>query len=247
MKKTSIIDGQMKMAEVIHMDYNLLPVINRFGISLGFGEKTVEEICHEKNINTSFFLEVLNTFHDTDYFPKASLLKFPVKWLLDYLKKTHSYYLEVQVPQLETLIGKLIREASGGSKNIQMIEKFFNDYKTELTDHIEREEKKVYPYISQLEQALNSNEVDKELQKNISHYSIEDFEDEHDDVEVKLNDLKNIIIKYLPGPADDNLCNDILVLLFQLEKDLTDHARLEDKILVPMVARLEKKYEKREI
>lgn len=242
MKKTGIIDEQMKMAEVIHLDHNLLPVINRFGISLGFGEKTVEGICREKNISTSFFLEVLNTFHDTDYFPRASLLRFPVKWLLDYLKKTHNYYLDIKVPQLEILIKELIREAAGNARNMQMIEKFFLEYRAELTDHIEREEEKVYPYINNLERALNIENPDQELRKNISLYSIEDFENEHDDVEVKLNDLKNIIIKYLPAPAEDHLCNDILFLLFQLEKDLRDHSRLEEKILVPMVASLEEKY-----
>ena len=241
MKKTSIIHDQMKIADVIHLDYNLLPVINRFGIQLGFGEKLVAEICHEKNINTLFFLEVVNTFHDPGYFPKASLLKFPVSLLLDYLQKTHEFYLDVKVPELEKHIHQLISQTPGGGKNMQMIEKFFIDYKKELTDHIQHEEKKVYPYIKKLENALESSIDHEEDRLELQQYSISDFEDEHDNVEEKLYDLENIIIKYLPAPADSNLCNAILYQLFELEKDLTDHARLEDNILIPMVAAMEAK------
>lgn len=240
MKKTSIIHDQMKMADVVHLDYNLLPVINRFGIQLGFGEKKVSEICREKNINAAFFLEVLNTFHDPGYFPKASLLKFPVSLLLDYLQKTHEFYLDVKVPELETNIRQLISRTSPENTNMQMIEKFFIDYKKELTDHIQNEEEKVYPYIKKLEKALSSENSKEGYKKDLNQYSIGDFEDEHDNVEEKLYDLKNIIIKYLPAPADNNLCNKILYQLYELEKDLTDHARLEDYILVPMVAAMEK-------
>ena len=43
------ITRDMKMADVIHLDYTLLPVITRFGINLGFGDRTVEKVCLENN------------------------------------------------------------------------------------------------------------------------------------------------------------------------------------------------------
>ena len=45
------------MAEVIHLDYRLIPVIGHFGIEYGFGNKTVAEVCIENNINVWFFLK----------------------------------------------------------------------------------------------------------------------------------------------------------------------------------------------
>jgi regulator of cell morphogenesis and NO signaling len=33
-----------KMADIIHGNYLLLPVINRFGIRLGFKDKTVKDV-----------------------------------------------------------------------------------------------------------------------------------------------------------------------------------------------------------
>jgi regulator of cell morphogenesis and NO signaling len=73
----------------------------------------------------------------------------------------------------------------------------------------------------------------------VANYSIQSFEKEHTNVDEKLFDLKNIIIKYLEPNYAHRICNDFLYELFQFERDLTDHARIEDKILVPKVMRIE--------
>ncbi|MCF8406203.1 MAG: hypothetical protein K9H58_19835, partial [Bacteroidales bacterium] len=78
-----------------------------------------------------------------------------------------------------------------------------------------------------------------ELLEKINNYSINVFAGEHDNVEEKLYDLKNIIIKYLPPSKDKALRNRILMELFRLEKDLNAHAELEDKVLIPKVAKME--------
>lgn len=232
----------MKMADVIHLDYSLLPIINRFGIQLGFGDQTLQEICDQKNINKAFLLEILNAFHNPGYFPEINLQKFSTDLILEYLKKTHEYYLENRIPQLESLIGELIENTQTGNQGISLLQQFFNDYKKELTDHIDREEEKVYPYVDKLEKAVREKSLPEELLSQVRDYSIDDFASEHDNVEEKLFDLKNIIIKYLPTTGNNDLCNTILSLLFELEKDLNDHARIEDKILVPKVTNLEKDF-----
>ena len=70
--------------------------------------------------------------------------------------------------------------------------------------------------------------------------SIRDYEEEHGDVDSKLLDLQNIIIKYLHEEYDDNKCNTLLTTLYNFEDDLRDHARIEDKIMVPKVLQIEK-------
>ena len=56
----------------------------------------------------------------------------------------------------------------------------------------------------------------------------------------KMFDLKNIIIKYLPPNYDSNIGNSLLSSLFMFEKDMNNHSRIEDKILIPKVRQLEK-------
>lgn len=235
------INKEMKMADVIHMNHHLLHVINRFGIQLGFGEKSVREVCENYQVNLNFFLEIVNTYHDQTYFPVHELQSFPVGMLVDYLQKTHQYYLEYKIPDIERLISKLSEGNNYEPDHLMLLQRFFRDYKNELTNHILAEEQRVYPYILALEHSLST--MDDTKCSLCADYSIEQYEEEHDDVESKLFDLKNIIIKYMPSPRDSKLFNHVLHELFELEKDLNNHAHIEDLILVPMVAQMEQKRE----
>jgi regulator of cell morphogenesis and NO signaling len=233
--------GKMKMAEVIHLDYHLLPIISRFGIRLGFGEKTIEQICQEYGLDVGFVLMILNSYHDRDYFPRKHLQGFPVKLIIDYLRKSHEYYLSIKIPLIQKLLKQLWTKTDGiEEESLQLIDRFFNEYRHELTTHIQREEDKVYPYIFTIEEAFRTGKPTSELVALIRGYSIDDYENEHDNVEDKLYDLQNIIIKYLPPPLDMNLCHTILMEMFRLESDLYDHARIEDMVLVPKVRFMEK-------
>jgi regulator of cell morphogenesis and NO signaling len=233
------ITKEMKMADVIFHNYQLLPVVTRFGILLGFGEKSVHEVCHEFNVNPDFFTEITNSFIDDEYVPQTDLKSFPVSLIVDYLQKTHSYYMDEKIPEIEIMILEMVNCSGGEKQKRMLVGNFFAEYKKELHNHILREEDKVQPYVLDIEKAFNNKLLNKKLYQKIKDYSIEDFASEHDNVEEKLNDLKNIIIKYLPPCSNHSLSNKILTELFRLEKDLNAHARLEDKVLIPKVARME--------
>lgn len=234
-----LIQKEMKLADVIHHDHSLVAVINRFGIYLGFGDKKIETICQENNISTDFFLIILNAFHDPQYFPKKHLQSFPASMLIDYLAKAHRFYLDEKIPEIEHLILDLIEKNKQHKDTFILLKNFFSEYKQELTNHIQREEKRVYPYVIQLEEAIENGHVPESLASQMAEYSITDYEAEHENVEEKLYDLKNIIIKYIPSSANEKMVNSILHEVFALENDLKDHARIEDMILVPKVEAME--------
>ncbi|MBA7637687.1 hypothetical protein ES703_45333 [subsurface metagenome] len=191
------------MADVIHMNYLLLPILNRFDIQLGFGDKTIKEVCTDHHVNVDFFLEIINSFNDDDYFPQTHLQTFPLKLIIDYIQKSHNYYLNYKIPQIESLIGKLIEHSdTSQKKQMELIEKFFQEYKEELIIHIQNEENDVFPYILTIDTAFSLRKIDDTVKKLVHEKSIDFFVDTHTNIEDKLYDLKNIIIKYLP-PARD--------------------------------------------
>ena len=51
------VDSSFVLSEIIEENHQLIPVINRFGIKLGLGEKTIGDICEAADINTDFFLQ----------------------------------------------------------------------------------------------------------------------------------------------------------------------------------------------
>ena len=100
-----------KMADVIHKDYRLIPILARFGIKLGFGNQSVYEICQTEKVDTDFFLEIINFYHNPNYFPESQKLDFSADVVVEYLSNTHAYYLNSKIPQIELCIHKMEQEA----------------------------------------------------------------------------------------------------------------------------------------
>jgi hypothetical protein len=123
-------------------------------------------------------------------------------------------------------------EAIGYSEDnvTSLIMKFYDDYVDEVRKHMEYEDKVVFKYV----EALLRGELP-------TNYSISVYAKKHTQVETKLTELKNIIIKYYPAKSSNNLLNAALFDIFSCEQDLESHSRVEDYLFVPEVLKLVKK------
>lgn len=221
---------KMKLADLILTNYKLLLVLNRFNIHLGFGEKNVEEICAKQGIPTSLFLLVCNVYTFADYLPQDDELQsFNAESLITYLQNSHCYYKEKCLPAIKRQLDKIAEQAN--SKPAQILQQFYDNYQAEVLNHFDYEETVAFPYADHLAKG-NLTEA----------YSISQFEKNHSNIEEKLNDLKNIIIKYLPDAGLSEELNTLLFQLFELEDDFRKHTLIEDRILVPLVLQLEEKH-----
>lgn len=235
-----LVKESTKLVDVIHHQYLILPILNRFNIQLGIGNKSVKEICHEQNVNLQFFLEIVNSFLDKDYFPESELQSFPLKYIIEYIKRSHIFYVDFKMPQIEGLISDLIEKASVENKqSFKLIQNFFHEYKSELIAHVEKEEKQVHPYVLKIDEAFQNNQINDKIIALVKKEPISLYADDHDNIEDKLFDLKNLMIKYLPPATDYIISNAILYELFRLERDLNDHSRIEEKVLIPKVEGIE--------
>ena len=93
--------------------------------------------------------------------------------------------------------------------------------------HFDYEETVVFPYVKSIEEGESSN------------YNISIFRHQHDEVGDTLRELKNIILRYYATSRPD-VMYDVLVDIYDVEDDLDSHSLIENNILVPLVASLEK-------
>ncbi len=225
------ITGTHSVLEVLEITPRTLPIITRFGIELGSNDKTITELCEELNIDLHFFLLILNLYTNPFYFPKKELQKISPKLVVDYLWKTHKEYEFHTLPKLEHLLEIFIKNTRS-KKSINLISNLYQAYKKELLIHFRGEEENVFKYVYRL---VENTKIEKN-KINESRY----FE-EHADVEEKLSDLKILIIKYLPVDYDIQSCNEFLSALYDFERDIKEHERIENLILFPQIIALEKK------
>lgn len=235
-----LITYEMKLADAIHYNHLLLPVINRLGVQLGFGDKSIKQICEEQKIDLDFFLIIINAFLDHDINKTLKIQSVSVIDMVEYLKETHRYYLDRMIPEIENRINALIQHNYIDQKQFKLVKNFFAEYKNEFYSHIDLEEDSIYPYSISVYKAYKSGELSATLKDKMHNEPIESYAEEHSDIESKLFDLKNILIKYLPESHDSYLKNQVLNALFKLENDLNDHSRIENMVLIPQIAELEK-------
>lgn len=242
MNKNLPFASHTKMADVIHLDYRLIPIIGRFGIDYGFNNKTVFEVCKKHDINVWFFLAIINSYHNPEYFPEKQLQNFSAQLIIQYLSRTHAYYLNNKVPDIERCISEMEKQSTDANyQNIKLLSNFFDQYKVELIKHLDREDLAVFPYVISLEKAMEANKIEHELIQKVKKQPIEEYERSHENMEVKLSDLKNLIIRHLPAVLCKDTCQKLLTELFRLEADLENHSRIEDNVLIPKVKLLEQK------
>lgn len=224
-----VFSESIKLADLIEVNFKLLNVLSRFGISLGFGENTVKEVCERQGIDLKSFLLICNIYTYDRYLPSAELMAGadPVT-IVDYLHNSHAFYMEKEFDALEKNLMAMVGPCDQMQKKI--VAKFFADYKSQVVNHFDYEENVVFPYVRSLGSAGASES-----------YSIEQFEENHSNIDETLCDLKNIVMKYLPESCDTVLRNEVLYRIFRLEEDLAKHTLVEDMVLIPLVNRMEDK------
>lgn len=217
-----------KMSSLIADNPLLLMAMSRFGISLGFGDASVGQICKDQGVDCATFLAVANFIShgliDTSGIDLASLMF--------YLEHAHTYFLDFCLPLIRRKLIEAI-DCSGRDQVAMMILKFYDEYVEEVSRHMHYEDAKVFKYV----RGLLEGHLDPD-------YTITVFASGHHSIHSKLKELKDIIIRYLPQ-KENNLLNAVLFDIINCEQDLIAHCLVEDKLFVPVTLKVEADVEAR--
>ena len=225
MKNQKLYEADDKMISLIRDNYDLLQSLGSFGISLGFGDKTVRETCEDNHVDTYTFLAVVNyTANGYGEFEGDTQISIPT--LLHYLEASHAYFLDFQLPYIRRELTESLNENDSLAR---LILRFYDEYAHEIRRHMKYEQKTLFPYVKSLMEG-----------RSINDYNVETFSKHHGATDKKLRELKLLIIKYLP---QDGLHNNQLTAtlhdIYDNEEWLRQHAQVEDHIFVPAIRRLE--------
>ncbi len=215
-----------KLGDILTDHYQLLLLLSRFGISLGFGDKTVKVVCADNGVDCKTFLAVCNyvatgdstQYHNVDI---VSMMRF--------LRSAHKYYIEFLLPELRAKVVSILKSLPD-DKFSGLIIKLFDSYSEEVRKHLAYEDHNLFAYTQRL--------VDGD--SDLPALSLSPFIRQHDNIDTQLSELKNAMIRYYP--AVDNLreVNQVLYDIFAFEDDLKSHCDIEGNLFIPAVVELEK-------
>ena len=134
----SIIEKETVLSQVLAQHHILIPIVNRFGIRLGVGDKTIKNICDEQDLNIDFILTIMNVYLDESYVSESNLIELDLETIANYFNETIQNYLQSLVPNIEKHLHAFIALSDPKNKELSILLKVFLQFKEELTQHLDK-------------------------------------------------------------------------------------------------------------
>lgn len=215
-------------------------VVERFGGNPTHQKKVFQEISNFIDMNPELIELILDLYSNDEGFPFEKMKKFSIEEILNYLQATHRYYLTKKLPEIEQSLVHIFSKYGQSHQLLASLAYFFNDYKTNLIEHIRLEERELFPYIHKLIEASKVLPEGEKLNVD-TNFRIKKFIEAHSPIEDELQEVSQLIRRY---SGEESMPLPYKIFLNQvefLELELRKHAIIEDHVLVPMAIELEKK------
>ena len=215
-------------------------VFEKFGIDYCCGgERSLAQACSAAKVNLREVAEALGkpqTQKDDRDWQKATLAE-----LITHIVAKHHQFVRQEIQRLLPLTAKVTGVHGKNHPELEKIQSSFHALSEELTAHLMKEERMLFPYIEQLELAANSGNRHAASPFGTVKNPVRMMMMEHDSAGELLRKMRQVSRDFaLPQDA----CMSFQMLyraLEEFEADLHQHIHLENNILFPRAVELEAK------
>jgi regulator of cell morphogenesis and NO signaling len=227
--------------DIVAADYRTAAVFQAYGLDFCCrGNRTVEEACADLGVPLD---DVLRDLAEVTALPPVGCAPRYDTWdlesLIGHIVSKHHAYVRQQLPVVRARAEKVARVH--GERHPEMLEvsETFERVAEEMTSHMMKEEKVLFPYISKLVAASGGLTSAPFPPFGTVANPIRMMEAEHESAGGAMADIRRLTGGYR---APQDACGTYAVLLQELEafeEDLHQHVHLENNILFPKALRLE--------
>jgi regulator of cell morphogenesis and NO signaling len=225
----------------MEMQFPIYQILQRYQLPVDRNLLYSYEELQRTNIDQQFIYALLHTFEDEKTFSENQYQKFSLEIIIDYIRKTHKYYLTKKLCEIEQSIDILLADYSDSHPLLRILNNFFSEYTADLASHINIEERELLPYIDTLLKFEKDEAGTKEYLVATKRYSLKKFVEGHHDTEQDLSNIRNAILNYQPPTTNQTPYRILITQLHAFETDLSVHALIEDRVLIPRALQLEEK------
>jgi regulator of cell morphogenesis and NO signaling len=224
--------SEMTVGEIVTADFRTAEVFKTAGIDFCCGgKKSLEQACREKDLDPTLLISQISKLDSLK--PEAlNFNEWNLDFLCDYIVNTHHKFVSGNLPQIVFYTEKIANVHGANHPELIEVAYLFGRINDELLQHMDKEEKVLFPAIKEMVREKNSGK------RNIIQSEITRMSGEHDFAGGAMDDINTITSGYkLPADA----CNTYRVafqLLHQFEDDLHVHVHLENNILFPKALKL---------
>jgi len=217
---------------ITQYDRNIVHLFSRFNIGSDSKQKLIE-ICEQDEINVHLLVDLIHCYNDLSYLEKTKFEDYSINDLIDYLQKSHLYYLDKRIPEIEQSLHKLSLQERFSFNYIFI--KFFKEYKKDIVSHFKTEDEVLFPFCKILDRYLKFNEQEDLIYILENKETVYKLMDQHKKNNDDVNDLQKLLIKYSPSSNKLSYFEIFLNQMSIFQKDLKIHAEIEENVLMEKI------------
>jgi regulator of cell morphogenesis and NO signaling len=229
-----------KITELVNEDHLLAHVLYSFGIPFyEYPTQTLEQVCLEKGLAIEWVTKELELPNENFHQADLPLLSYRIDLIIEYLKHAHYLFIKHKLP----FIHKLVQNFKANHTDYIQVEKdlkiLFPLFMEDFIQHIYEEEDTLFKYINKLERARSGRYHPSRLYHSMEKYSLQRCALDHEAHDDEMAGIRNMTRDYFLTRDAPLHVKVIYSELIQFEKNLQEHARIENEILFPKAMLLE--------
>ncbi|MGV3657356.1 MAG: iron-sulfur cluster repair di-iron protein [Chitinophagaceae bacterium] len=234
-------EGEETLGALAAKDLRKAEIFKKYGLDFCCGgKKTVKEACAEKGLDVTKIEQELQQADKNPLTRPIPYGDWSLDFLADYIVNTHHTYVRKTLPELRGYALKVAQVHGSRHPELVTIHHLVEAINQELTDHMEKEETILFPFVKKLVAAQKGTDTLSAAQIGTVQNPIRDMEAEHEQAGKILESIRTISNNY-ELPQDACASYGLLFKMLQdFEDDLFTHIHLENNILFPKTLELEK-------
>ncbi|MFZ1617400.1 MAG: iron-sulfur cluster repair di-iron protein [Flavobacteriales bacterium] len=236
-------DGAETLASIVTKDMGKAEVFKKYGLDFCCnGHLTVREACAAKGLDVTKVEQELRTSNNATTTTALPYNDWGIDFLADFIVNTHHAYLRKTLPDLQKYAAKVEQVHSQNHPELHDVRRLVDEVAAEFNAHLPEEERNMFTYIKQIVAAKNNRQALPDSPEGRFEDNLESLRKEHASVGGKLDEI-NEITKGYTLPSDACASYTLLYrMLHEVEDDTHVHIHLENNILFPKAAELEKQF-----
>lgn len=236
------LNEQLIIGELVAKNYKTASVFKKYKIDFCCnGNRTISEACERKKVDTNTLInELKNTLTNPEQ--NIDFNAWELDLLADYIEKTHHRYVVSKIEEIKPFLNKVVRVHGEHNPELKEIELLFNQSSQELTQHMQKEERVLFPFIRNMVAA----KLDKKPMQQPPFGTVENpismMKHEHQNEGERFEKIAELADNYNSPSHACNTYRVTFALLKEFEDNLHQHIHLENNILFPKAIELEKEF-----
>ena len=228
-------------------DYRAATVFERHGIDFCCnGDRTLGTACKAAGADIDTVLAELRELDQTPPAPSVArdggrYDRWDLDFLADYIVNEHHTYARAALPEIESLAAKVADAHGQAHAETREIADLWPTLHNEMSDHTQKEELLLFPYIKQLVQARDTGEAIAAPKFGSAQALVDEMEAEHDGTGDHLARIEALSNGHAPPPDACESFRALYERLRAFDADMKKHIHLENNLLFPKTLQFEER------